>query len=138
MEVSIIKVLLMLKTMVLQHNQLIHTLLKQEHAKQKVDHSRLLQFRLLRDAQDFKQQLLQDQLVFQLMLQIGANTALVFSVDVELILTMILCLSESPILIGKLRTLGVLDGEKKVLSDLLLEILVVFVSTNLHGSNDSI
>ena len=117
MEVSIIKVLLMLKTMVLQHNQLIHTLLKQEHAKQKVDHSRLLQFRLLRDAQDFKQQLLQDQLVFQLMLQIGANTALVFSVDVELVLTMTSCLLDTLILIGKSRTHGEQDGEKKATLD---------------------
>jgi len=47
-----------------------------------VDHSKSHQFNQQKDAQVYKEQLHQDQLVSQLMLQIGVDTALVFSVDV--------------------------------------------------------
>lgn len=91
MVVSTTKVSNTSKTRVLQLKQLIHTLQKPVHARQKVDHSKSHQFNQQKDAQVYKEQLHQDQLVSQLMLQIGVDTALVFSVDVVQTLTMTSC-----------------------------------------------
>jgi hypothetical protein len=80
-------------------------------------HSKLQVLEVLRDVLVFKLQLLQDQLVFQLMLPTGANTVQVFSIIVEPVLITIFSLSDTLILIGKSRTHGEQDGEKKATLD---------------------
>ena len=112
-----IKPWLMLKIKVSQPKLHSHTLVKMEDVTLMEVHSKLQVLEVLRDVLEFKLQLLQDQSVFQLMLPTGANTVQVFSIIVEPVLITIFSLSDTLILIGKSRTHGEQDGEKKATLD---------------------
>jgi hypothetical protein len=122
--------------MVLLLNPLIHTLPRMVHAILTEVISKLQVFNQPRDALESKMLFKQDQLEFQQMLPTGADTAQVFSITAEQILTTTSSSLEYLTLIGKLKTLGQPHGERKDLLDWLQETLVVSVLTNHHGSND--
>jgi hypothetical protein len=84
MEVSITGVWIMLKTKELLQQTNMFTMLRLKHAKNKVEHSKLVLLILLEGVVELKKQFNQDLLVFQLMLLNGVNMLLVFSATVVL------------------------------------------------------
>ena len=100
------------------------------------DHSKSLVSHPPKDVMVSKLLFKADHSEFQSMLTNGAAMPLVFSATVEKVLITMFYLSESPALIGKLKTHGAHLGEKEDSLDSRQETLVVSAKTNPHGSND--